>query len=58
MDDGGRATQTDEALLDMAGVMLCSVRAGRMTWARLYGEPVQQTGAGIDAAVARMSGDA
>jgi hypothetical protein len=29
-----------------------------MTWARLYVEPVEQEGAGIEAAVREMSGDA
>ena len=41
----------------MVGVMVCGVRDGRMSWARLYMEPVEQTGAGIDAAVRRMTGD-
>ena len=41
----------------MAGVMVCGVRDGRMAWARLYIEPVEQAGAGIDAAVRRMTGD-
>jgi hypothetical protein len=29
----------------------------RSSWARLYIEPVEQTGAGIEAAVRRMTGD-
>lgn len=52
-----RGTQSDGAPLDMAGVMVCGVRDGRMAWARLYMEPVEQAGAGIDAAVRRMTGD-
>lgn len=52
-----RGTQSDEAALDMVGVMVCGVRDGRMSWARLYMEPVEQAGAGIDAAVRRMRGD-
>jgi|SRR5947209_16022813 len=52
-----RGTQSDEAPLDMVGVMVCGVRDGRMFWARLYMEPVEQAGAGIDAAVRRMTGD-
>jgi hypothetical protein len=50
-------TQLDGAALDMVGVMVCGVREGRMSWARLYMEPVDQAGAGIDAAVRRMTGD-
>jgi ketosteroid isomerase-like protein len=52
-----RGTQSDGGSLDMAGVIVCGVRDGRMSWARLYVEPVEQGGAGIDAAVRRMSGD-
>jgi ketosteroid isomerase-like protein len=52
-----RGTQSDGAGLDMVGVIVCGVRDGRMAWARLYVEPVEQSGAGIDAAVRRMTGD-
>jgi ketosteroid isomerase-like protein len=52
-----RGTQADGTPLDMAGVIVCGVRDGRLQWARLYVEPVEQGGAGIDAAVRRMSGD-
>ena len=41
----------------MAGVMVCGVHDGRIAWARLYMEPVEQAGAGIDAAVRGMTGD-
>ena len=44
-------TQTDGERLDMAGVIVSSVRDDRLAWARLYVEPVEQAGAGIDAAV-------
>jgi ketosteroid isomerase-like protein len=50
-------TQDDGAKLDMAGVIVCGVRDGRLAWARLYVEPVEQGGAGIDAAVRRMAGE-
>lgn len=43
--------------LDMAGVIICGVRDGRMSWARLYVEHVEQAGAGIEAAVRRMTHD-
>jgi ketosteroid isomerase-like protein len=52
-----RGTQSDGASLDMAGVIVGGVRDGRLVWARLYVEPVEQSGAGIDAAVRRMSGE-
>ena len=40
----------------MAGVIIFGVRAGRIGWARLYVEPVEQKGEGIAAAVRGMSG--
>jgi ketosteroid isomerase-like protein len=51
-----RGTQRDGAPLDMAGVIVGGVRAGTLAWARLYVEPVEQAGEGIDAAVRDMSG--
>src|SRR5688500_14085520 len=53
-----RGTQSDGTPLDMAGVIVCGVRDGRLRWARLCVEPVEQGGAGIDAAVRSMSGEA
>ena len=53
-----RGTQSDGAPLDMAGVIICGVSDGRIVWARLYVEPVEQAGAGIEAAVRRMAGNA
>ena len=50
-------TQSDGTPLDMAGVIVAGVGDGRLRWARLYVEPVEQGGAGIDAAVREMSGD-
>jgi ketosteroid isomerase-like protein len=52
-----RGTQENGSALDMAGVIVAGVRDGRWAWARLYVEPVEQTGAGIGAAVRRMAGD-
>jgi ketosteroid isomerase-like protein len=52
-----RGTQSDGIRLDMAGVIVCGVADERLRWARLYVEPVEQGGAGIDAAVRSMSGD-
>jgi hypothetical protein len=43
--------------LDMAGVIVLGVRDGRVAWARLYVEPVEQAGAGIEAAVRDMTGE-
>ena len=52
-----RGTHDDGSRLDMAGVIVGGVRDGRLAWARLYVEPVEQGGAGIDAAVREMAGD-
>jgi ketosteroid isomerase-like protein len=49
-------THEDGSSLEMAGVIICGVQAGRITWARLYVEPVEQDGEGIDAVVRDMSG--
>jgi ketosteroid isomerase-like protein len=49
-------TQADGTPLDMAGVIVGGVRDGRLAWARLYMEPVQHAGAGIEAAVRDMAG--
>jgi ketosteroid isomerase-like protein len=43
--------------LEMAGVIIAGVRDERIAWARLYVEPVEREGAGIDAAVRRMTGN-
>jgi hypothetical protein len=51
-----RGMQTSGDALDMAGVIVFGVRADRIAWARLYVEPVERGGAGIDAAVRDMSG--
>jgi ketosteroid isomerase-like protein len=48
-------THEDGSPLEMAGVVILSVRDGRVAQARLYVEPVQR-GEGIDAAVREMSG--
>lgn len=48
-------TQANGTKLDMAGVIVGGVRGGRLQWARLYVEPVEQ-GEGIEAAVRDMSG--
>ena len=50
-------TQTDGGRLDMAGVIVLGVRNDRAAWARLYIEPVDQAGAGIDAAVRDMTAE-
>ena len=49
-------THADGSPLDMAGVIVFGVRDDRLAWARLYVEPVELEGAGIDAAVRRMAG--
>ena len=50
-------THADGSALEMAGVIVGGVHDGRLAWARLYVEPVERAGAGIDAAVRRMSGE-
>lgn len=49
-------THADGSRLDMAGVIVFSVRGGAIAGARLYVEPVEQGGAGIDTAAADMAG--
>ena len=49
-------THEDGSRLRMAGVIVCGIEAGRLAWARLYVEPVESGGEGIDAAVREMSG--
>lgn len=53
-----QGTQEDGSPLDEAGVIVAGVREGRLRWARLYVEPVEREGGGIDAAVRRMAGEA
>jgi hypothetical protein len=43
--------------LEMAGVVVAGIRDGRIAWARLYVEPVEQAGSGIEAAVRDMTGE-
>jgi hypothetical protein len=52
-----RGTHADGTRLEMAGVIVAGVRDGRLSWARLYIEPVEQGGGGIGAAVRTMAGD-
>jgi uncharacterized protein (TIGR02246 family) len=50
-------TQTDGERLDMAGVIVFGVRDDQIAWARLYIEPVDRAGAGIEAAVRDMTAE-
>jgi ketosteroid isomerase-like protein len=52
-----QGTQTDGTRLDMAGVIVLGIRDDRIARARLYVEPVEQAGAGIDAAVRDMTAE-
>ena len=52
-----RGTHEDGSVLDIAGVIVFGVRDGKVSWARLFVEPVEREGAGIEAAVRRMAGD-
>jgi hypothetical protein len=51
-----RGTHEDGTRLDMAGVIVCGVQGGTLASARLYVEPVESGGEGIDVAVREMSG--
>jgi ketosteroid isomerase-like protein len=50
-------TQSDGDRLDMAGVTVFGVRDDHVAWARLYMEPVERAGAGIDAAVRDLTAE-
>jgi ketosteroid isomerase-like protein len=50
-------TQSDGGRLDMAGVIVFGVRDDVVAWARLYVEPVEEAGAGIEAAVRDMTAE-
>jgi ketosteroid isomerase-like protein len=52
-----QGTQADGSRLDIAGVIVLGVRGDQVAWARLYVEPVEQGGGGIEAAVRQMAGD-
>jgi ketosteroid isomerase-like protein len=49
-------TQETGEPFDWSGVILFGVRDGQIAWGRLYMEAVERAGAGIDAAVRRMTG--
>jgi hypothetical protein len=51
-----RGTKTDGSLLHARGVIIGTVRAGRLTAARLYMEDVEGAGRGIEAAVQGLTG--
>jgi hypothetical protein len=49
-------TQQGGGRFDVAGVIIAGVRDDRIAWARLYLEPIEASGAGIEAAVHDWSG--
>jgi ketosteroid isomerase-like protein len=49
-------THPDGSALEMAGVIVAGVRDGLVAWARLYVEPVEREGAGIEAIVRSIAG--
>jgi hypothetical protein len=53
-----RGTQSGGGRFDVAGVIIAGVRDDRIAWARLYLEPIEEAGAGIEAAVHDWSGAA
>lgn len=50
-----KGTRSDGAPFAMRGVTIQGMRQGRISWARLYMEPVEQNGENIDEAVQRMT---
>ena len=50
-------TQAGGVPLEMAGVIVMGIRDEQIAWGRLYVEPVEEAGAGIDAAVGQMTGE-
>jgi ketosteroid isomerase-like protein len=51
-----RGTRTDGAPFAMRGVTVVGVTDDRISWARMYMEPVETRGAGSDAAIHRAAG--
>lgn len=51
-----RGTKSDGSQLHSRGVIIGTVRDGRLAAARLYMEDVEEAGRGIDAAVEGLSG--
>jgi hypothetical protein len=51
-------TRRDGSPMEMRGVIINGIREDRIAWARLYLELVEEGGAGIDAAVSRITGPA
>jgi ketosteroid isomerase-like protein len=49
-------TRTNNTTMDMRGVILFGVRNERFIWGRLYMELLEEQGAGVEAAVTRISG--
>lgn len=49
-----QGTRRDNSKLFMRGVMIIGVHEDKITWGRLYVEPVEMNGKGIEAAVAEV----
>jgi ketosteroid isomerase-like protein len=52
-----QGTRPDETPFQMRGVTIMELRNGRITWGRLYMEPVETNGAGIDSSVNTLTRD-
>jgi ketosteroid isomerase-like protein len=48
-------TRSDGTQFEMRGMTIFGVHNGKITWQRLYMEPVEQAGAGIDAVVRSLT---
>lgn len=51
-----RGTKVDGSPVLLRGVTIFGVQNDRLRWGRLYMEPIEAAGAGIDAAMQRMAG--
>jgi ketosteroid isomerase-like protein len=51
-----QGTKADGSPLDERGVMILGIRDGRIAWARLYLEEIEQEGKDIEETVRRMAG--
>jgi limonene-1,2-epoxide hydrolase len=51
-------SRVDKTVFDMRGTIIFGTQNGKITWGRLYMEPVEANGTGIDASVKNLTGGA
>ena len=49
-----KGTRQDSSVLHMAGVTVFGINDGKIQWARLYMEPIEKNGSGIETAVKQV----